>query len=93
LIVVVVVAASEQSLLGALEHPLGLAAGSTLGHAADHLGEGLLVANLVEVEPVDRLGEPEVGVDAGDHDPRVDRKQLDSDERDPHEDINHDPLV
>jgi len=30
-----------------------------------------------DVEPVDGLGEPQVGVDAGDHDARVDGQDLD----------------
>jgi hypothetical protein len=35
---------------------------------------------LGDVEPVDRFGEPEIGVDAGDHDASVDGQQLDADD-------------
>src|SRR3954452_1661373 len=48
---------------------------------------------LSEIEPVDRLGKAEVRVDAGDHDPRIDRDQLDPDHRDTHVRIDHETLV
>jgi hypothetical protein len=37
-------------------------------------------AVLDDVEPVDGLGEAQVGVDAGDHDARVDGQDLDPDQ-------------
>ena len=46
-----------------------------------------------DVEPVDGLGEPQVGVDAGDHDARVDGQDLDPDQRDPDEGVDDDALV
>src|SRR3954453_8840881 len=48
---------------------------------------------LSEIEPVDGLGKAEVRVDAGDHDPRIDRDQLDPDHRDTHVPIDHQTLV
>ena len=53
----------------------------------------VLAALLVEVEPVGRLREAEVGVDAGDHDASVDRQQLDADQRDPDVGVDDDALV
>src|SRR4051794_38474471 len=52
---------------------------------------GLL--GLSEVEAVDRLGEAEVRVDTRDHDPPIDRDQLDPDHRDTHIRIDHETLV
>ena len=46
-----------------------------------------------DVEPVDGLGEPQVGVDAGDHDACVDGQDLDPDERDTDEGVDDDALV
>src|SRR3954452_22126958 len=48
---------------------------------------------LSEIEPVDRLGKAEVRVDARDHDPGIDRDQLDPDHRDTHVRIDHETLV
>ena len=48
---------------------------------------------MVEVEPIDRLGKAEIGVDTGDHDPGIDRDQLDPDHGDPHVGVDHEALV
>src|ERR671935_23506 len=50
-------------------------------------------ARLREVEPVHGLREAEVGVDARDHDPGVDRQQLDPDDRDANVGVDHQALV
>src|SRR3954452_14873507 len=48
---------------------------------------------LSEIEPVDRLGQAEGRVDGRDHDPGIDRDQLDPDHRDTHVRIDHETLV
>src|SRR6476619_1520414 len=48
---------------------------------------------LGQVESIDLLGEAEICVDARDHDPRVDRDQLDPDHRDAYVRIDHETLV
>src|SRR5690348_16439165 len=46
-----------------------------------------------DVKPVDRLSEAQVSVDTDDNDSRVDRQQLDADERYAHVGVDHEPLV
>src|SRR5262249_26226997 len=48
---------------------------------------------LRQVEPVHRLREAQVRVDAGNDDARVDRDQLDPDHGDPHLRVDDEPLV
>src|SRR4051812_19754831 len=48
---------------------------------------------LRQVESIDLFGEAEVRVHARDHDPRIDRDQLDPDHRDAHVRIDHETLV
>src|SRR6476469_2857421 len=48
---------------------------------------------LGQVESIHLLGEAEICVDARDHDPRVDRDQLDPDHRDAYVRIDHETLV
>jgi hypothetical protein len=54
---------------------------------------GLAELRLVQVEPVDLLGEAEIGVDARDHDPGVDREHLDADHRHPYVGVDDEALV
>jgi hypothetical protein len=93
--VLVVVAAGKRlaRLLGyALQRPPGLGPRTARGDLAQQVGEPLR-AVLGKVQPVHRLGEPQVGVHARDHDPGINGQQLDSDEGDPDVDIDHEPLV
>src|SRR5205823_10116646 len=83
------VAVAGERLLRALDHALALSVPAAA--LAELLEPGRL--GLRQVEPVDGFGEAEVGVDARDHDPRVDRDQLDPDHRDAHVRIDHEPLV
>src|SRR5207302_2907194 len=48
---------------------------------------------LRQVEPVDGLGEAQVGVDARDDDAGVDRDELDADDRDPDVGVDDEALV
>src|SRR6478672_3012159 len=48
---------------------------------------------LGQVESIHLLGEAEICIDARDHDPRVDRDQLDPDHRDAYVRIDHETLV
>ena len=77
---------------GRLQHAARLALRATLGDPLHEPGQ-VLSALLVEVEAVGGLGEPQVGVDAGDHDPGVDRQDLDPHEGDPDEDVDDQALV
>jgi hypothetical protein len=52
-----------------------------------------LLTDLGQIKPVHRLGEAEVRIDAGDHDPCVDCQEFNPDQRYPHVDVDHDPLV
>src|SRR3954447_12096239 len=76
-------------VLGSFEHALGFPVASVVAAQLREAG-GL---GLREVEAIDRLGEAEVGVDARDHDARVDRDQLDPDHGDPDVGVDHEPLV
>jgi hypothetical protein len=53
----------------------------------------VLAALLVQVEPVGRLGEAQVGVDTRDDDAGVDGQELDAHQRDAHVDIDDESLV
>src|SRR5215213_309543 len=79
-LVLVLVLVAEERVLGALDEALCLAGCAALAHPLDHLGETLAAARLHQVEPVDRLREAQVGVDARDDDSRVDREDLDPDQ-------------
>src|SRR5829696_3847125 len=61
--------AEPELFLDALDHALGDALrGALLQAAAQRVGEALRVVTRGDVEPAHRLGEPQVGVDARDHD-------------------------
>src|SRR5438067_6497942 len=77
-------------LLHAFHSPfcLVLCGGTALAKLFDARG-----LRLGQVEPVDRLREAEVRVDARDDDPSVDRDELDSDDRDPDIGIDDEALV
>src|SRR5690606_7046343 len=92
LVLVIVVVAAEDGLLGPGEHALGLAGGAALGHVLGELPE-VLAALAVEVEAVGGLGEAQVGVHARDDDPCVDGEDLDADEGDPHVGVDDQALV
>src|SRR5579875_3556341 len=76
---------------GGFQDPLGRVPGSALLHVAHQFRQALLV--LRDVQAVDRLGEAQVRVDAGDDDPGVDGEHLDADQRDPHVGVDHHALV
>src|SRR3954454_17832393 len=84
-VILVVVTAAEPArhlVAGARQCAFRLLRSATLGQVADQLWQPLGVGRGLQVEPVGRLGETEVGVDARDDDARVDRQQLDTDEGD-----------
>ena len=93
LVVIVVARRCVSAFFAPLTAPLTLLAGAALLHVADDLVEGLAAALLEQVEPVGRLREAQVGVDAGDHDAGVDGQQLDADEGDPDVGVDDDALV
>src|SRR5690349_9188744 len=79
------------ALQGKLRRGAWLAGGA--GPVGDpHLRQGLRLTRH-QVQAVDRLGEAEICVDAGDHDAGVDGQELDAHERDPHEHVDHEALV
>lgn len=55
-------------------------AGEEVAELKDKLGQPLVVGGLQQIQPVHGLGEPQVGVDAREHDPCVDSEQLDADQ-------------
>src|SRR5437588_10248399 len=78
----------RERVLDAFDHTLRLA----VAVVAAELGEtGEL--RLRQVEPVDGLGEAQVGVDARDDDAGVDRDELDADDRDPDVGVDDEALV
>src|SRR5687767_12289536 len=91
-VVVVTAGGALDRLLDFLDGAAGPLCRAALLEVPDGLGE-VLATLLVQVQAVGRLGEPEVGIHAGDHDPGVDREQLDADHRDPDVGIDDDALV
>src|SRR5436190_22669745 len=85
-----VLAVLGEGFLRSLDHALRFAVAVT--PAVPELRQARRL-RLREVEPVDLLREPQVGVNARDHDARVDRDQLDSDHGDPHIGIDDEALV
>jgi hypothetical protein len=80
----------RDGLCSAGQRSLGLAAGAGLGDLPHQVGQaGVLAWPRLQVEAVARLGEPEIGVDAGHHDPNVDLENLDAYERHAHERVDH----
>src|SRR5437588_605868 len=78
----------RERVLDAFDHALRLA----VAVVAAELGQpGRL--RLCQVEPVDGLGEAQVGVDARDDDAGVDGDQLDADDRDPDVGVDDEALV
>jgi hypothetical protein len=63
-----------------LGEALDLGFGGAFGDRLQQFGQSLRGAVMDDVEPVDGLGEAQVGVDAGDHDARVDGQDLDPDQ-------------
>src|SRR5215469_13410302 len=78
-------------LPGRFQNALCLVLGTALLHVSDQLRQARLV--LGDVQPVDCLGEPEVGIHAGDDDARVDGQKLDADQRNPHVRVDDQPLI
>jgi hypothetical protein len=78
-------------LPGRLEHALGLVLGPALLHVSDQLRQRLLL--LGDIQPVDGFGEPEVGIHAGDDDPRVYGQQLDAHQRNADIRVDDQPFV
>src|SRR4051794_26016310 len=89
---VVIVIAAGDGLLRPRDDAGGLLGGPLLLQVPDELTE-VLPALFVQVEPVGRLGEPQIGVHTGHDDVGVDGQQLDADEGDPDVGIDHEPLV
>src|SRR5690606_14527059 len=82
-----------RAVLDPFERALGLVLRTALGDLLHHPGQaGDLVVRL-QIEPVDRLGEAQVGVHAGDDDAGVDGQQLDPDHGDPDVGVDHEALV
>src|SRR5439155_2450041 len=79
---------ARERLLGAFHHALFLVPRAAVPQLLQTGG-----LRLRQVEPVDRFGEAEVGVDAGDDDAGVDRDQLDADHGDADVRVDHEPLV
>jgi hypothetical protein len=79
---------------GTGQRSLGLAAGAGLGHLADQVGQaGVLARPGLQVQPVARLGEAQIGVDAGHDDPDVDLQDFDADQGDPYERVDDETPV
>jgi hypothetical protein len=53
--------------------------GTAFGDLADEISKSRLRLLFGDAEPVDRLSETQIRVDAGDDDSRIDRQQLDTD--------------
>src|SRR3954451_19545529 len=77
-----------ERVLGSLDGALGLLARPAVAELVQPCR-----LRLGQVEPVHRLREPQVRVDARNHDARVDRDQLDPDHRNTHVRIDHETLV
>src|SRR4051794_37308803 len=89
---VVIVIAAGDGLLRPRDDAGGLLGGPLLLQVPDELTE-VLPALFVQVEPVGRLGEAQIGVHTGHDDAGVDGQQLDADEGDPDVGIDHEPVV
>src|SRR5207248_9797132 len=89
---VLAIVVAHDLILHTLEGALGLRLGSAGGHLRHELREalGLLTA---DIHTVDRLGEAQIRIHARDHDPRVNRQELDADERHADVRVDHHPLV
>src|SRR5688572_9940465 len=92
----VVAAEIPDRVLGRLDDPLrralDLLLGATLLSAFEELGQAL-AARLGKVETIDRLSEAQVRLDAGHHDPGVDRQELDAHKGHANERVDHEALV
>src|SRR5436190_23783269 len=86
------VALTKDGFLGPLQYAFGLARRAAPLDLVHYSGKPLSLG-LHQVEPVNGLSKPQIGIHARDHDPSVDGQDLDPDQRDPHEDVDDEPLV
>ena len=65
---------------GGFQHALRRFLGPALGEVSGQLAQPLGLGDVREIDPIDRLGEPEVGVDAGHDYAGVDGQHFDADQ-------------